>query len=120
MRAYGHIMSISKLFSILVALAVLLAPAFTRAGEAYASVPDHHAQMMESGECHAPDTGVPDEDRDDAPVKNCCISMCMAVAMMPLAPMQDDPLKPEQAVSVISALQVSHLAEIATPPPRRT
>ena len=120
MRAYGHIMSISKLFSILVALAVLLAPAFTRAGEAYASVPDHHAQMMQSGECHAPDTGVPDEDRDDAPVKNCCISMCMAVAMMPPAPRQEGLLKPEPAASAVPALQVSHLADIATPPPRRT
>ena len=111
-------MSISKLFAILLALAVLLAPAFTRAGEAIASVPDHHAQMMQTGECHAPDTGVPDEDRD-APVKNCCISMCMAVAMMPAAPIQE-PLKPEPADSAIAALQISHLTDIATPPPRRT
>jgi hypothetical protein len=112
-------MSLSKLFAIVVALAVLLAPAFTRAGEAFASVPDHHAQMMQSGECHAPETGVPEESGDKAPVKDCCISMCMAVAMMPPAPMQDGPINPEPAVSAIPALQVSHLAEIATPPPRR-
>ena len=118
MRAYGHFMSISKLFAILVALAVLLAPAFTRAGEAFASVPDHHAQMMQTGECHAPESGGPDDDK--APAKSCCISMCMAVAMMPAAPMKDSPLTPQPAVSAISALHLSHLGEIATPPPRRT
>ena len=118
MRAYGHFMSISKLFAILVALAVLLAPAFTRAGEAFASVPDHHAQMMQTGECHAPESGGPDEDK--APAKSCCISMCMAVAMMPAAPIKDSPLKPQPAVSAIPALHLSHLGEIATPPPRRT
>ena len=111
-------MSISKLFVILVALAVMLAPAFTRAGEAFASVPDHHAQMMQSGECHMPEPGGTDDEK--APVMDCCQSMCMAVAMMPPAPMQDQPLKPQPAISAIPALQVSHLAEIATPPPRRT
>lgn len=118
MRAYGHLMSLSKLFAILVALAVLLAPAFTRAGEAFASVPDHHAQMMQSGECHMPEPGGADSGK--APVKDCCMAMCMAVAMMPPAPMQDRPLKPQPAVSAIPALHLSHLGEIATPPPRRT
>ena len=111
-------MSISKLFVILVALAVMLAPAFTRAGEAFASVPDHHAQMMKAGKCHAPESGGTDEDKAFA--KSCCVSMCMAVAMMPAAPIEDSPLQPQPAVSAIPALHLSHLGEIATPPPRRT
>ena len=117
MRAYGDFMSVSKLFTILVALSVLLAPAFARAGEAFASVPDHHAQMMKAGECHAPESDGTDDGK--ALAKSCCISMCMAVAMMPAAPIEDSPLKPQQAVSAIPALHLSHLGEIATPPPRR-
>lgn len=44
-------MSIRTLFAMLVAVAVLFAPALTRAGEAFAAVPDHHMQTMESGHC---------------------------------------------------------------------
>ena len=118
MRAYGHPVSISKLFAMLVAVAVLLAPAFSRAGEAFASVPDHHAQMMEAGHCDAP---APDSgDQDQAPTKSCCISMCMGIAITPAAPAKDGQLKPALALFAVPTLHLSYLGEIATPPPRRS
>jgi hypothetical protein len=78
-------MSVRRLFAVVIALAVLLAPAMTRVGEAYAAVPDHHAQMMMKGHCESP----PDADQDKKAGMSCCFQMCMAVAAdlaVPLAP----------------------------------
>jgi len=108
-------MSIRKLFGVLVALAVLFAPAFSRAGEAIAAAPDHQAQMMEAGHCKSgPDKSA---DHDKAP-KNCCISMCMAVAITPIAPVADTLVQRAPAVFANPAFHVGLPAEIATPPPR--
>lgn len=121
MSAYAPRMSLRTLFAALVAMALLFAPAMTRAGEAFAAVPDHHAQMMKSGHCKAaPSTSGDDgksSDHDKAGM-NCCISMCMAVAVAPPAP--------ATAVAMHAAaptFQLTHqyhgcIAEIATPPPR--
>lgn len=116
MSAYGPVVSIQRLFAILVAVAVLFAPALTRAGQAQAAVPDHHMQMMESGHCQTPPSNAADHDK--APAKSCCISMCMAIAIAPPAPVSGTNLKPVPAMSVIPTLHLSHLGEIATPPPR--
>jgi hypothetical protein len=118
MGAYVAAVSMQKLFAVLVALAVLFAPAFTRAGEAFAAVPDHHAQMMEAGHCHTPPSGSGGDDK--APAKSCCISMCMGIAITPTAPVNDGHLKPEPAVFAVPTLHLSYLGEIATPPPRRS
>lgn len=118
MRAYGHLMSTQKLFAILVAVAVLFAPAFSRAGEAFAAVPDHHAQMMEAGHCDEPSSKPGDQDK--APAKSCCISMCMGIAIAPATPAKEAQLVPDPAVSSIPSLHRSYLGEIATPPPRRS
>ena len=116
MSAYAPAMSIRKLLFLLAAVAVLIAPALTRAGEAQAAVVGHQMEMMEAGHCTMPpsDTG----DHDKAPVKNCCMSMCMGVAIASPSPVGDSDIVPTDAVSVIATLHLSYLGEIATPPPR--
>lgn len=118
MRAYAPAVSIQKLFAILVAVAVLFAPAFSRAGEAFAAVPNHHAQMVEAGHCDAPASD--SSDHDQAPAKSCCISMCMGIAIAPVAPAKNRQLNSALAVFAVPALHLSYLGEIATPPPRRS
>ena len=121
MRAYAHPVSIPKLFAILVAIAVLFAPAFSRAGEALAAVPDHQAQMMASGHCQSMAStsgdheGSSDYDKAD---KSCCISMCMAVALATPAPAAAAVM--HDSVTSFPAPNRYHglPAEIATPPPR--
>ena len=105
-----------KLLAIFVALAVLIAPAFTRAGEAFASVPDHHAQMLTTGHCQA---AVPSPDQEeDGSAKTCCVAMCMAVAVTPPDPLSERNLLHAPAVFIGRAFLMGLPAEIATPPPR--
>ena len=117
MRAYPVSMSVQKLLAAFAAFAMLLAPAFSSVGEAFAAVPDdHHAQMMESGHCQsAPSKS---DEHDKARDTGCCISMCMAVAVTPPAPLEGVAPAPATAVSAIPPLHVPYLAEIATPPPK--
>lgn len=104
----------------IVAVAVLFAPALTRAGEAFAAVPDHHMQMMESGHCKsAPShSGDDDQSSDKAAGKTCCITMCMAVAVAPLSPTQAADLHGAAAPFALIHQYHGCIAEIATPPPR--
>lgn len=115
-------MSIRTLFALLVAVAVLFAPAMTRAGEAMAAVPGHHAQMMASGHCKiAPsDAGDPDgsSGHDKAGAKNCCIATCMAVAVVPSVPPQSRVFHGVAASFALTNQYHGCIAEIATPPPR--
>lgn len=104
----------------LIALAMLLAPAITRAGEALAHVPDHHGKMMTSGHCKtlpAPvDTGSSNHGKTAG--KNCCISMCKAIAVEPVPPTAG---KVTQRISPVFLAPTFHrlsLSELATPPPR--
>jgi hypothetical protein len=117
MRAYRPLVSIRTLFALLVAFAVLCAPAFTRAGEAVAAVSSHHGQMMEAGHCtETPLSGAADKDK--APGKSCCISMCMAVAVAPDAPTVEKVAASAPAVSGLRTFHAIGLAELATPPPK--
>lgn len=115
-------MTIRKFFAIFVAIAVLFAPSLTRAGVAFAAVPDHHLQMMESGHCKsAPsDAADPDgsSDKDDSWGKSCCVSMCMAVALGPSAPPAAAELHSTGATSQLDHQYHGRITEIATPPPR--
>lgn len=108
-------MTLRKILSILVALAVLVAPAFTRAGAAYAATPNHHAKLMDSGNCQTPPSQSGNRDKV---AKDCCISMCMAVAVVPTVPAEQSELKPVPAVFAIPTIHLAYLGEIATPPPR--
>lgn len=114
-------MSIQRLFAILVAVAVLFAPALTRAGEAFAAVPDHHAQMMQSGHCKTAPSHSGDGDKSsdhDKAGMNCCISMCMAVAVTPPAPAAAMAMHAASSTFPVTHQYHGCIAEIATPPPR--
>ncbi len=120
MSAYATPVSIRTLFAILVALAVLLAPAVTRAGEAFAAIPDHHAQMMKSGHCKAPPTGSDQQQQDDETTsESCCVSVCAGMAFTPDAPVAER-LRPRVPVTFdVRTFRLGPPAEKATPPPRR-
>jgi hypothetical protein len=105
--------SIRKLFALLLALAMLFAPAVT-----YAAMPmamgQGGMQMMAMGPCEAP----PSKTDHKSPAKNCCMAMCMAIAVAPDAPVAL--LEPRHAASYFAAPTSwhGHLGETATPPPR--
>ena len=116
MRSYATVVSIRKLFAILVALSVLFAPAVT--GAAMAAAPHHDIQMMEGGHCQAPPSKSADHDKMGG--KNCCIAMCTAVAVAPSAPAEATGLRQQIAQFVPPKAYHGLLAEIATPPPRHS
>ena len=109
-----NLMSICRLFAILVAVAVLLTPVFNDASMAQAAVPDHHAQMAEKGHC----VPVNDDGQDTPHDMACCGAMCMAVAVTPAAVALRTPLHGSVPVASLRAFQTGAPAELATPPPR--
>ena len=127
MRAYAPAVSIRKLLTLFVAIAVLFAPAMTRAGEALAAVPDHQIQMMDSGHCKSPpSTGNSDTAKheksgshDKAKGTSCCMAMCMAVALSPPVSDADDTVHAALPTFPLLSQYHGRITEIATPPPRR-
>jgi hypothetical protein len=107
-------MSVRRLFAALIALAVLSAPAMARASEAYAAVPDHHAQMMMKGHCESP----PDADQDKKAGMSCCFQMCMAVAAELAVPLGPEALLGITGTPALQSFPIGSPAELATPPPR--
>jgi len=127
MRTYGALMSMPKVFAMIVALALLLAPALTRAGEAMAAAPNHHGQMMDSGHCKAPALKADDgnaghhgktDHQGKADGKSCCVSMCMAVAVAPTAPITEFDHLITPATFAVTTIHLPFEGELATPPPR--
>lgn len=116
MRSYAIFVSLHKLFAILIALSVLFAPAVT--ATAMVDAPDHGMQLMEAGHCQAPPAKSGDHGKMDG--KNCCISMCTAVAVAPSV--LAETAQPRRHVPQFVAPRSYHglLAEIATPPPRHS
>jgi hypothetical protein len=115
MSAYCNPMSIRNLFAILVAVAVVFAPAFMSVGMAQAAVPDHHAQMTEKGHCDPAN----DEDQNKpAGTMACCGAMCMAVAVTASTMALAEPLLGSLPVARLHAFRTGVPAELATPPPR--
>ncbi len=45
------VVSISKLFATLIAIAMIFAPFAMQRGSAMAAMPEHHSQMTENGHC---------------------------------------------------------------------
>jgi len=114
----GQTVSARKLFAIFVGLAVMFAPSVAYAGMPVAAVPHHGMQMMAMGHCQMPSSKSSDHNMADG--KSCCMSMCMAVAMAPSAP-----LEPVVEISVPTYFAEArfwhgYLGEIATPPPKRS
>ena len=116
MSANAPQMSLSKLWSIGIALAVLFAPAVTSAAAAHAAVADHQMQMMETGHCQS----MPSGHHDKADGKSCCISTYVGAAFAASAPSAETALAAVSPESVLPALHRPYLGEIATPPPRQS
>lgn len=97
----------------LIAVAMLSAPAASGA-HAMAASGSQHQQMMPMGHCQS----LPSDDHGKAPAENCCIAMCMAVAVAPTEPVQV--AKQTSASAYFAAPQYwrGYLGELATPPPR--
>lgn len=112
-------MSIRAFFAMLLAVAVFFAPTLARAGEAFAAVPDHHAQMMKSGHCKnmSSDEDTP-ADKDKAAAKSCCTSMCMAIAIVPTPPLLAERFHQAASSPGVSSFNMISPAELATPPPK--
>lgn len=108
-------MDVRRILSIFVALSVLFAPSFTRAGAAFAAAPDHQARMMEAGPCKMPPANSADHK---APAKSCCMAMCMAVAVTPEAPARGLGVKHAASYFAVPSYWHGFFGEIATPPPR--
>jgi hypothetical protein len=108
--------SIRRLFAILVALAVLVAPAVT--ASAAASEPHHEMQMMKVGHCQGPVSGAADHDRNAG--KTCCISICMAVAAFAVAAPLEGPVQISPPVFSAPVSLAGQPTELATPPPRNS
>jgi hypothetical protein len=106
-------MSARKLFAIILALGVLFAPSF-----AYSAAPRPDVQAMEMGHCQMLPSKSADHGKVDG--KNCCIAMCMAVAVAPSASLQVAEPRHQVAYFVAPQSWRGFLSEIATPPPRRT
>lgn len=116
LKGISPAVSISKLFAILIAAAMLFAPVAMQSGSAMAAMPsDHHAQMMGKGHCE----GQPATDKEsksaDMP---CCAAMCAAIAVIPVSPA--DPAAFARPAERPTPEQFRHgfLAKLPTPPPR--
>src|SRR4051794_6314105 len=112
MRAYACLVSIRKLFAVLVALAGLFAPGGT--GAAMAAHPHHHMQMMEAGHCETPPANSGDHQKMTG--KSCCFAMCIALAVTPSAPTEAVELAHAATYFAVPQSWQGFLGEIATPP----
>lgn len=107
-------MGTRSLLAFAVMIAVLLASAVSGTATASAATMTHDMQMMEMGHCSSP----PAKEDGKAPVKSCCIAMCMAVAIEPTAPAQRGDIPHQATYFAVPTSWHGFLGEIATPPPR--
>lgn len=114
MRLLPPSLNLASLFALMVALAVLFAPAMSR-GEALAAVPSHDMQMMVAGHCHSPVSNMADHHERDM---SCCNAASIGVeAAIAVPPAQVEAgLAP--ASLPVPVLHRPFLGELATPPPR--
>ena len=108
---------IRKLLAALLALSVAFAPAAALAAGAPAAS-HNRSQLMEAGHCTAVPGGEQDKGSHDKSAKNCCIAMCMAVAVAPANAAGGGLPHRLTAMSRAPAFLTGHPAELATPPPR--
>ncbi len=113
--AHMQAVSISKLFAILIAAAMLFAPFAMQSGAMAAMPSDHHSQMTEKGHCE----GQSGTDDDSKPAdKPCCAAMCTAVAVPAPGLGTERIFAPLPAHPLAANFYQGFLSEIATPPPR--
>src|SRR6266481_4705890 len=109
MSARGSPMSVQKLFSALIALALLFAPAATSAVAAHSGVPDHQMQMMESGHC----SSMPSSGHDKPDGHSCCSYAFLAMSVAPSAPSAENTPPTTAPVGLRPGLHLPCLGEIA-------
>lgn len=107
--------SVSKLFAMLIAVALLFAPFAMRSGSAMAAMPsDHHAQMKGTSHCD----GQSKSDEGKAAEKPCCVAMCAAVTVAPAAAAEPHSFSRTVERPALDQFERGFLAELPTPPPR--
>jgi hypothetical protein len=107
-------LKLRTVWAMLIAIAVLLAPAV--AARASAVAPNHETQMTHMGRCSTPAPGTSSHDRDAG--KTCCISICMAVAASTVAPQLQAPVRAASPIFAAPGSLSGHSLQLATPPPR--
>ena len=115
-RRISPVVSISRLFAILIAAAMLFAPFAMQSGSAMAAMPsDHHSQTMSKDHCE----GQPTTEKDTKSAeKDCCAAMCAASALPTQARPGEVKFSRLLAVPGTVTLYRGILSEISTPPPR--
>jgi len=116
MRAYPSSMSTRPILAFVLTIAMLFASAFTGVAAASAAIPIHDMEMMEMGHC----SSAPSSHDGKGMTKQCCIAMCMAVAIAPAAPAEIPAAAKAVAIFALPKSHVGYLGELATPPPRRS
>jgi len=107
-------MGTRSFLAFVIMMAVLFASAVTGTAAASAATMNHDTQMTEMGHCSSP----PAKENGKAPVKSCCIALCMAVAVETAAPAQLGDIHHQATYFAVPASWHGFLGEIATPPPR--
>lgn len=114
MRALAPCLSLRTLFGMLIALAVLSAPAIGR-GEALAAVPNHDMQMMKAGRCQEPASHGAGHNQGDM---SCCTALYVGITATVDEPAAEAVILALPASFMLAALHRPFLDELATPPPR--
>ena len=112
---YRKRMSLRSLFGTLIAIAMLFAPLGLSSVGATVMVPvaDHHAQMVESGDCDK-------QESKDSPSdsKSCCVAMCSPMAVELMIASEPNGLAPLPVLPSRAQIDPGFLAKLPTPPPR--
>lgn len=115
--AYATLVRHRPLFAILIAAALLFPSLAPYGGAAMATTPaDRHTQMTERGHCSDQPAKGDDHKVSD---KSCCVTMCIAMAVIPSASFEPRSLTASVDRPLLSQLHHSFVAKLPTPPPRR-
>lgn len=114
MRVRAWLSPIRRMLAVLLALAILLAPAVAPLGMAFAST-SSPMQMQQGGHCQVEPVIPTDHDKSG---KTCCIRAGLAVTIEASAPLRDRPLQSPPLAFPVKCFWIGFLGEIATPPPR--
>lgn len=115
MSAHLSRMTLRRFLAALAALALVWAPLALQGGAAMATAPaDHHAQMMQGGDCHDKQS----DQKGHSSGKVCCAAMCTAIVVPPVVTLEPAPLAGSTSGTSLAESGPSYLAELPTPPPR--
>lgn len=110
-------MCLRVICSVLVAVTLSLVSPMTAYVSARAAPPHRTMQMADTGHC---DSMPSDGKHHKAPVKRCCASICLAVAVANVEPTIELLDHPVPVQFVVRSIDLAYVSEITTPPPRRS